>query len=671
MLKAKRVLAILLAVLLVWGGTRVGTIDASAETSGIYTYEVTGGNATITGCDTSAAGVLTIPAMLGVYPVTGIKDRAFSFCSKLTSITIPDSVVSIGYAPFGYCDKLTSINVGESNASYSSVDGVLYNKNQTVLIQCPAAKTSINIASSTTVIESGALLGCEYLTVISIPNSVTQLEPTLFISCTSLVTINIPASVTNIYSALNGCSSLLAINVDASNSNYSSIDGVLYDKNQTNLITVPCAATSVNIPSTTTSIDFYAFSNCVKLTAITVDASNLNYSSADGILYNKDKTTLVKCPATKAPVTIPSSVSFIGKCAFEDNISLTSITIPGTVSIIGDYAFESCSKLAKVTILNGVTSIGDWTFSFNSKLTAVAIPDSVTYIGDSAFSTFYDTTIYGNEGSYAQTFALAKGFAFVVGDLPRNTYAVTFNANGGSGAPTAQTKTEGLTLDINSARPSRTGYTFVGWATNSTAVMAQYQPGDSYTTDAALALYAVWQVNTYTVRYNANGGSGTMVDSTHTYGVAKALNANAFTKADGYFSGWATSAGGVVVYINSQSVSNLTVVNGAIIELYAVWKTADKNALNAKINDIKDTQKGNYTDASWNTFQTALNSAQTVADDANATQEQVDDALNALNATHNGLTEKKGIFGTNSRWNGAWWHYVLFFIGFGFIWMWF
>ncbi len=671
MLKAKRALAILLAVLLVWGGTRVGTIDASAETSGIYTYEVTGGNATITGCDTSAAGVLTIPAMLDMYPVTGIKDRAFSFCTKLTSITIPDSVVSIGHAPFGYCDKLTSINVGESNTSYSSVDGVLYNKNQTALMQCPAAKTSINIASSTTVIESGALLGCEYLTVISIPNSVTQLEPTLFISCTSLVTINISASVTNIYSALNGCSSLLAINVDASNSNYSSIDGVLYDKNQTNLITVPCAATSVNIPSTTKSIDFYAFSNCVKLTAITVDVINLNYSNADGILYNKDKTTLVKYPATKASVTIPSSVSFIGKCAFEDNVSLTSITIPGTVSIIGDYAFESCSKLAKVTILNGVTSIGDWAFSFNSKLTAVVIPDSVTYIGDSAFSTFYDTTIYGNEGSYAQTFALAKGFAFVVGDLPRNTYAVTFNANGGSGAPTAQTKTEGLTLDLNSTRPSHTGYTFAGWATNSTAVIAQYQPGDSYTTDAALSLYAVWQVNTYTVRYNANGGSGTMADSSHTYGVAKALNANAFTKADGYFSGWATSAGGVVVYINSQSVSNLTVVNGAIIELYAVWKTADKNALNAKINAIKDTQKGNYTDVSWDAFQTALNSAQTIAGNATVTQEQVDNALNDLNAAHNGLTEKKGVFGTNPKWYGAWWHYILFFIGFGFIWMWF
>lgn len=671
MLKAKRALAILLAVLLAWGGTWVGTIDASAETSGIYTYEVTGGNATITDCDTSATGVIAIPASLGGYPVTSIGDWAFSYCTKLTSVTIPKSVTSIGYDAFSDCDNLATINVDESNPNFSSVDGVLYNKNQTTLIQCPAAKASINIVSSVTVIKAYAFSECKNLTVISIPNGVTQLEPTLFISCTSLVTINIPASVTNINSALNGCSSLLAINVDASNSNYSSFDGVLYDKNQTNLITIPCAATSVNIPSTTKSIDFYAFSNCVKLTAITVDVINLNYSNADGILYNKDKTTLVKCPATKASVTIPSSVSFIGKSAFEDNVSLTSITIPGTVSIIGDYAFESCSKLAKVTILNGVTSIGDWAFSFNSKLTAVVIPDSVTYIGDSAFSTFYDTTIYGNEGSYAQTFALAKGFAFVVGDLPRNTYAVTFNANGGSGAPTAQTKTEGLTLDLNSTRPSRTGYTFAGWATNSTAVIAQYQPGDSYTTDAALSLYAVWQVNTYTVRYNANGGSGTMADSSYTYGVAKALNANAFTKADGYFSGWATSAGGVVVYINSQSVSNLTVVNGAIIELYAVWKTADKNALNAKINTIKDTQKGNYTDVSWDAFQTALNGAQTIAGNATVTQEQVDNALNALNAAHNGLTEKKGVFGTNPKWYGAWWHYILFFIGFGFIWMWF
>ena len=262
------------------------------------------------------------------------------------------------------------------------------------------------------------------------------------------------------------------------------------------------------------------------------------------------------------------------------------------------------------------------------------------------------------------------GYPVLKWQLPQ-TYTVTYNANGGTGAPAVQTKIEGTPLTLSSTQPTRTGYTFKGWATSSTATTAQYQPGGSYTTDAAVTLYAVWQANTYSVRYNANGGNGTMANSSHTYGVAKALSANAFTMTERIFGGWAISAGGAVVYSNGQSVSNLTTANGTVVDLYAVWTTVDKSALNSRIAALAGTQKGNYTDATWSTFQTALTSAQAVTGNPNATQEQVDSALTALNNAFSGLQLNKGIFGTNPKWYGAWWHYLLFFLLFGFIWMWF
>jgi hypothetical protein len=97
---------------------------------------------------------------------------------------------------------------------------------------------------------------------------------------------------------------------------------------------------------------------------------------------------------------------------------------------------------------------------------------------------------------------------------------------------------------------------------------------------------------------------------------------------------------------------------------------------------VKYAAKGNYTDATWNAFQSALTSVQTIANIANATQTEIDNAIVALNTAFAGLTEKtpivdppidppaqKGIFGTNAKWTGEWWHYLLFFLGFGFIWM--
>ena len=157
-----------------------------------------------------------------------------------------------------------------------------------------------------------------------------------------------------------------------------------------------------------------------------------------------------------------------------------------------------------------------------------------------------------------------------VGKLASHT--VSYNANGGSGAPGAQTKWYGSTLTLSSTRPTRTGYTFQGWATSSGGGVA-YQPGQAYGNDANITLYAVWKANTWAVKYNANGGSGAPADQTKIYGQTLKLSSTKPTRLDYNFKGWATSKAnadkGTVSY---AAGANYTA--NAAITLYAVWELA-------------------------------------------------------------------------------------------------
>lgn len=144
--------------------------------------------------------------------------------------------------------------------------------------------------------------------------------------------------------------------------------------------------TSVTIGNSATANCFpYAFWDCKNLTEINVNPENANYSSINGVVYDKNASTLILCPNKKASITIPNSVTSIRRSAFEYCDGLTSITIPNSVTSIGNSAFRGCSGLTSITIPNSVTSIGGYAFNNCSSLTTVTIPNSVKAIEISAF----------------------------------------------------------------------------------------------------------------------------------------------------------------------------------------------------------------------------------------------------------------------------------------------
>lgn len=198
--------------------------------------------------------------------------------------------------------------------------------------------------------------------------------------------------------------------------------------------------------------------------------------------------------------------------------------------------------------------------------------------GSSSFTGTY--SISGN-GSATKTITVTfKNFNTDNGDSATKTvsfnvtvpawtsYAIKYNANGGSGAPSSQTKWKDQTLKLSTTKPTRTGYSFLGWSTSSSATSATYAAGGNYTANAAATLYAVWKANTYTVSYNANGGTGAPASQTKTYGKTLTLSGTKPTRTNYTFKGWGTSASATTV---SYAAGGSYTTNAAIT-LYAVWE---------------------------------------------------------------------------------------------------
>ena len=252
---------------------------------------------------------------------------------------------------------------------------------------------SVIIETGVTSIGTFAFGDCTSLKSVTIPNSVTIIDYMAFDNCTSLKSVTIPGSVRSIAgNAFCNCTSLTSIEVLDNNKNYASVDGVLFNKDKTELITYPSGKTdseyaipnsvtsigygafyactslaNITIPSSVTSIGDYAFDGCTSLKSIEVSDNNKNYASVDGVLFNKDKSELITYPAgkTDSEYAIPNSVTSIGSVAFEYCTSLTSVTIPDSVISIGNSAFYDCTSLKDVYYTGSQSdwkkiSIGGW-----------------------------------------------------------------------------------------------------------------------------------------------------------------------------------------------------------------------------------------------------------------------------------------------------------------------
>ena len=372
---------------------------------------------------------LVIPEMITGKPVTRIISLGSSSAySGLEKLVLPKTVEKISASALSNCNSLKEIVVDENNSNYATENGVLFNKDKTILICYPSAKTEV-----------------EY----EIPQSVQTLETSVFKNCENIEKIIVLQSVNTLpVTAFEGCEKIKEIVVDEGNGNFTSENGVLFNKDKTTLICYPVAKPeneyeipqgvvniensafekcqnlqSVTIPDSVTSIGNSAFSYCNYLREISIADSvtsvgknafenthwlnkhpeGVVYAGKVAIEYKKGNTSdevsvdikdgtvyiydeIFKGCKNIVSVTIPDSVTYLGNNAFYGCTNLAQVKLSASLTTIDYNTFYNCKSLSSVVIPDGVTAINEGAFAGCVNLTEVIIPDSVTDVGRRTFT---------------------------------------------------------------------------------------------------------------------------------------------------------------------------------------------------------------------------------------------------------------------------------------------
>jgi len=492
--------------------------------------------------------------------VTSIGDYAFYYTTDLASITIPDGVTTIGEYAFSNTRSLTSVIIPESVETLgllcfhnSGITSVTFDENcQLTLFDTGlfygAKLTSIEIPAGIKTLSSNALYRCPLTSVTFAEES--QLETIMngVFGYSTLPSIDLPPTVTSIgYSAFSN-SSLSKITI-------LNPDTVFLDDDVfagTPMVAEGAAAETGIYGLDNSTAETYANENGINFHTIYKITYDSNGGSAVDAAYLSNGSSVT------AP-TEPTKDGFHLEGWYEDAALTQQVTFPYTPSAsVTLYAKWAPDNFTVSFNSNGGGAVASQEILPGEKVTKPADParSGFTFGGWYTDSTLSDEWNFDSDTVSANMTLYAKWLC-----------KVTFNSNGGSSI-SSKYVAEGGTVAEPTA-PTRTGYTFGGWYSNS-ALSATWNFSTN-TVSSATTLYAKWTAHTYTVQYNANGGTGAMASVGHTYDVKKALTGNSFTRTGYRFAGWATSATGSVAYSDGESVKNLTATDGATVTLYAKW----------------------------------------------------------------------------------------------------
>ncbi len=296
--------------------------------------------------------------------VAALADNAFFYCPALAGVSIPASVTNIGLAPFVDCKSLTVIALATNNPDFVSTNQALYNKARTSLIQFPGGVTgSYNLTAAVTNVGE-AFVGATLTAITADPaNAYYYSTNGVLFDKSRTYLVAYPGGL---------------------------VGGYLVPTNVTVIVSAAfeysAGITNVSIGTNVVSIGSFAFYDCANLLAITVNPTNKFYSSVNSVLFDKHQTNLIQYPAGLAgSYIVPGTVTNILDGAFGDAAGLVSVVVPDSVRTLGVQAFYSCQSLVSISLGNGLTSIGQQAFNECTTLTDIAIPNSVTNIGSYAF----------------------------------------------------------------------------------------------------------------------------------------------------------------------------------------------------------------------------------------------------------------------------------------------